>query len=174
MNLLLAYIKLLRPLNVLISGMAIILSCAILGVLNEIDIVINVIMVVISFTGAANALNDMIDYKIDLINRPGRPIPSGLVSKKSALMISIFLFSSGTYFCLQLSQNSKIIGIGIAMPLMILYSKSLKGIPLIGNITVAFILGLAFLFCGTAFNYTTAMWTPTVLAFGLTLVRELV
>lgn len=174
MNLLLAYIKLLRPLNVFISGMMVVLSSAVLGVLNETDIIIHVVMVVSCYTGAANALNDMVDYKIDLINCPERPIPSGLVSKKAALIISISLFSFGTYFCLELSQNSKVIGIGIAMPLMVLYSKSLKGIPLIGNITVAFILGLAFLFCGAAFNYMSVMLVPTVLAFGLTLVREIV
>lgn len=174
MNLLLAYIKLLRPLNVFISGMVVVLSSAVLGVLNETDVVIHVVMVVSCYTGAANALNDMVDYKIDLINCPERPIPSGLVSKNAALLISISLFSFGTYFCLELSQNSKVIGIGIAMPLMVLYSKSLKGIPLIGNITVAFILGLAFLFCGAAFNYMSVMLVPTALAFGLTLVREIV
>jgi len=32
------------------------------------------------------------------------------------------------------------------------YSKYLKGMPLIGNMIVAFILGLSFLFCGAAFN----------------------
>ena len=66
------------------------------------------------------------------------------------------------------------IGIVIAMPLMVLYSKSLKGVPLIGNVTIAFILGLAFLFCGAAFDNMAPMWIPTVLAFGLSLVRELV
>ena len=174
MNLLLAYIKLLRPLNVFISGMVVVLSSAVLGVLNETDVVIHVVMVVSCYTGAANALNDMVDYKIDLINCPERPIPSGLVSKNAALLIFISLFSFGTYFCLELSQNSKVIGIGIAMPLMVLYSKSLKGIPLIGNITIALILGMSFLFCGSAHGNIGPMWLPMALAFGLTLVRELV
>jgi 4-hydroxybenzoate polyprenyltransferase len=62
----------------------------------------------------------------------------------------------------------------IAMPLMVLYSKYLKGIPLLGNITIAFVLGLSFLFCGAAFENMSPMWIPMVLAFGLTLVRELV
>ena len=38
------------------------------------------------------------------------------------------------------------------MPLMVVYSKYLKGLPLIGNMTIALILGLSFLFCGAAFG----------------------
>ena len=151
-----------------------VLASAILGVLTEINTVIRVVMVVLCYTGAANALNDVIDYNIDLINRPMRPIPSGYVNKKSVSFYFCSSFSTGSFLCLELSQNAKVIGIVIAMPLMVLYSKSLKGVPLIGNVTIAFILGLAFLFCGAAFDNMAPMWIPTVLAFGLSLVRELV
>ena len=174
MNSILGHIKLLRPLNVFIAGLAMVLASAILDVLTEIETVFRVVMVVLCYTGAANALNDVVDYKIDLINCPMRPIPSGYVSKKSALFISIILFSAGSWLCLALSQDAKVIGIVIAMPLIVLYSKIFKGVPLIGNITVSFILGLSFLFCGAAFNQMELMLIPTVLAFGLTLVRELV
>jgi len=126
------------------------------------------------FAGAANALNDVVDYEIDKINRPMRPLPSGFVKKRTALFISILLFSMGILACLELSEAAKVIGIVIAMPFMVLYSKYLKGMPLIGNMIVAFILGLSFLFCGAAFNNMSPMWIPMILAFGLTLVRELV
>ena len=151
-----------------------ILASAIMDVFAELYMVIRVVLVVLCYTGASNGLNDVVDYEIDLINRPMRPIPSGNVSKKIALLSSIFLFSTGSFLCLKLTEDAKVIGIVIAMPLMVLYSKFLKGIPLIGNITVAFILGLAFLFCGAAFHKMALMWTPAVLAFGLTLVRELI
>lgn len=35
--------------------------------------------------GGGNAINDYFDYKIDKINKPNRPIPSGKISRKSAL-----------------------------------------------------------------------------------------
>ena len=76
--------------------------------------------------------------------------------------------------CLQLPETAKVISILIAMPLMVIYSKELKGKPLIGNIIIAFILGVSFLFCGAAHNNTAPMWIPMMLAFGLTLVREIV
>ena len=174
MNTFFYHIKLLRPLNVFTSGLAMVIGSGILGTLNDTGTLLLVMAVVMCFAGAANALNDVVDYEIDKINRPMRPLPSGFVKKRTALLISILLFSMGTLACLELSEAAKVIGIVIAMPFMVLYSKYLKGMPLIGNMIVAFILGLSFLFCGAAFNNMSPMWIPMILAFGLTLVRELV
>lgn len=151
-----------------------VIGSGILGTLNDTGTLLLVMAVVMCFAGAANALNDVVDYEIDKINRPMRPLPSGFVKKRTALFISILLFSMGTLACLELSEAAKVIGIVIAMPFMVLYSKYLKGMPLIGNLIVAFILGLSFPFCGAAFNNMSPMWIPMILAFGLTLVRELV
>jgi geranylgeranylglycerol-phosphate geranylgeranyltransferase len=174
MNTFFYHIKLLRPLNVFTSGLAMVIGSGILGTLNNTGTLLLVMVVVMCFAGAANSLNDVVDYEIDKINRPMRPLPSGFVKKRTALFISILLFSMGTLACLELSEAAKVIGIVIAMPFMVLYSKYLKGMPLIGNMIVAFILGLSFLFCGAAFNNMSPMWIPMILAFGLTLVRELV
>jgi geranylgeranylglycerol-phosphate geranylgeranyltransferase len=174
MNTFYYHIKLLRPLNVFTSGLAMVIGSGILGTLNNTGTLLLVMAVVMCFAGAANALNDVVDYEIDKINRPMRPLPSGFVKKRTALFISILLFSMGTLACLELSEAAKVIGIVIAMPFMVLYSKYLKGMPLIGNMIVAFVLGLSFLFCGAAFNNMSPMWIPMILAFGLTLVRELV
>jgi len=174
MNTFFYHIKLLRPLNVFTSGLAMVIGSGILGTLNDTGTLLLVMAVVMCFAGAANALNDVVDYEIDKINRPMRPLPSGFVKKRTALFISILLFSMGTLACLELSEAAKVIGIVIALPFMVLYSKYLKGMPLIGNMIVAFILGLSFLFCGAAFNNMSPMWIPMILAFGLTLVRELV
>ena len=147
------------------------IASAILGKVHETTTVIFVVAIVMCYTGAANALNDIMDYEIDLVNRPLRPIPSGHVQKQTALIISMILFSVGSVLCLQLPETAKVISILIAMPLMVIYSRDLKGKPLIGNITIAFILGVSFLFCGAAHNNTGPMWIPMMLAFGLTLVR---
>ena len=146
------HIRLIRPLNVFTSGLAMVLASGILGMLTETNTLILVVTVVMCFTGAANALNDVVDYKIDLVNRPMRPLSTGYVKKDTAFFISILLFFIGSVFCLELTQNAKVIGIMIAMPLMVFYSSSIKGIPLLGNVTIAFILGLSFLFCGAAFE----------------------
>ena len=91
MNTIYYYIKLLRPLNVVTSALAIIIATAILEGLNNHHVLLITTSVVMLYTAASNALNDALDYEIDLINRPRRPIPLGYVSIKGALFIS-FLF----------------------------------------------------------------------------------
>ena len=55
------HIRLIRPLNVFTSGLAMVLASGILGVLTETNTMILVVTVVMCFTGAANALNDVVD-----------------------------------------------------------------------------------------------------------------
>ena len=175
MNTFFYHIKLIRPLNVLISGLAMVIASSILHK-NQIEwnIALLTATIVMCYTAAANALNDAIDYKIDLINKPTRPIPMGHVQIKTAIMISFILFCLGAFLCMQLSDTTKMIGIIIAIPLIVVYSTFLKGKPLIGNIATAFTLGVSFLFCGSAHQNMGPMWIPMILAFGLTLIRELV
>ena len=158
----------------LISGFAIILSSAILGETLNFMILIPVLLTVVFFTGAANAFNDYIDCDVDFINRPKRPIPSGKVEKKTAFIISIILFFFGSLSCITLNIYANIIGLLISLPLIIFYSKTFKGMPLIGNIITSLILSLSFIFCGAAFENFKPMLIPSFLAFGLTLVRELI
>ena len=174
MNIFLNHIKLLRPFNVFISGFAMIIASAILDELSNFEKLTSILFTVMFFTGAANVYNDYVDYEIDLINRPNRSLPSGKVKKKSAVFLFLLLFVCGSYSCFNLNQKAQIIGLLISMPLIILYSKTLKGLPLIGNIATSLILGLSFIFCGVAFDNVKPMLIPSLLAFGLTLTRELV
>lgn len=168
------YFLLTRPLNVLISGLAMVVSAAILDSLEETRILVLIVLIVMSYTAAANAINDVLDLEIDKINRPSRPIPSKNLNKRTALKFSFTLFLVGSILSLQLSPGAQFISIVISMPLMIVYSTNLKSKPLIGNIAVSFIVGLSFIFCGAAFENIFPMWTPGVLAFSLTLIREII
>ena len=174
MKILYQHLKLLRPLNIITSGLAMVISSAILDGFSDKRILILTVAIVMLFTAAANALNDAMDYEIDLVNKPLRPIPLGAVTIKNSLFISFILFSLGSVLCLQLSDSAIIIGVFIAMPMMIFYSTSLKSKYFIGNIAVALILGMSFLFSGAAYGSISFMWTPMLLAFSLTFVREIV
>ncbi|GIR56677.1 MAG: digeranylgeranylglyceryl phosphate synthase [Candidatus Neomarinimicrobiota bacterium] len=168
------YIKLLRPLNVMTSALAIIIATAILEGLNNHHILLITTTVVMLYTAASNALNDALDYEIDLINKPERPIPLGYVSIKGALFISFLLFAFGVALCLQLPDMAIVIGVFISLPLMVTYSTSLKGKYLIGNLVVSFLLGASFLFVGASHEMTSPMLIPMLLAFGLTFLREII
>ena len=47
-----------------------VIGSGILGTLNDTGTLLLVMAVVMCFAGAANALNDVVDYEIDKINRP--------------------------------------------------------------------------------------------------------
>ena len=158
----------------LISGLAMVVAAAILDSLEETRTLGLIVLIVMSYTAAANAINDVLDLETDKINRPFRPIPSKNLQKETALKFRFILFFIGSILSLQLSSASQFISIVISMPLMIVYSTNLKSKPLIGNLTVSFIIGLSFIFCGAAFQNISPMWTPGLLAFSLTLIREIV
>ena len=167
-------IKIIRPLNVLISGSAIICSAAILNSLHQISTLVITTLVVMCYTAAANTINDALDANIDKVNRPLRPIPSGKLNKRVAINFSFLLFAFGSVLCIQLPTTAIFIGVFLSMPLLIIYSIHLKGQPLIGNFMVSLIIGLSFLFCGASFNNISPLWIPGFLSFGLTLIREIV
>jgi len=172
--LILGFIKLLRPLNIAVAAFAVLVSAYILGVYEQYYTLTCVVIVVIAYNGAANAFNDYCDYEIDLINRPNRPLSRGMITSFQALSFAVILFAIGSITAFQLPFYARLTAVVIAMPLIIIYSMRLKGTPLLGNIAVAMILGLTFVFCGLAFNKPGPMIMPAILAFGLTLVRELI
>ena len=168
------HLKILRPLNVFTSGLAMIVSASILNQIDSYYVVAITCIVVMCYTGASNALNDAIDLKSDLINRPYRPIPSGKISRNAAVVFSFILFTVGSTICLQLSDAAKVIGIIISVPMIIFYNTYFKGVYLLGNFAVGLVIGMSFIFSGAAHYSITPMWIPAFLAFGLTFLREII
>jgi len=168
------HLELLRPLNLVTSAFAMIVCASIMDGICDTKTLLLTILVVVCYNAAANAYNDIVDYKIDMINRPRRPLVTGAVKIKTANILSTILFIAGSLFALILHPWAAFIAIGLALPTLIIYSKILKGTPLIGNAAVAAMLSLSFIFAGAAFGKIETMIIPACLAFGLTFVRELV
>ena len=174
MKTIIAHIRLFRPLNLLTGAFAVYVSSAILRSLYQTSELTFAILTVVGYNAAANSLNDFIDFKIDQVNRPDRPLTAGLVKRNTALIFSVLLFIGGSVTALFLSKLAAMIAILIVLPLIISYNLKLKQLPLVGNIVIALILGLTFVFSGAVFGNMKPMVIPCFLAFGLTLVRELV
>ena len=174
MKTIIAHIRLFRPLNLLTGAFAVYVSSAILRSLYQTSELTFAILTVVCYNAAANSLNDFIDFKIDQVNRPDRPLTAGLVKRNTALIFSVLLFVGGSVTALFLSKLAAMIAILIVLPLIISYNLKLKQLPLVGNIVIALILGLTFVFSGAVFGNIKPMIIPCFLAFGLTLVRELV
>jgi|LUMJ01.1.fsa_nt_gb geranylgeranylglycerol-phosphate geranylgeranyltransferase len=174
MKTLIAGIRLLRPINLLLGGATVVISAAILDALHQQLLILLGTAVVITFTGAANALNDYLDLETDQINRRDRPLPRGDLSPKSALTLSVVLFIAGAVLATTLPRTASLIALGVALPLMVAYNLWLKGTVLIGNATVSAILAMAFLFSGALFGAIDQMIPPVLLTFAFTLVREFI
>ena len=174
MKKLLAHIKIMRPLNLIIGAFSVIITASMLKKMDLVSVWFTALWVVVFYNAAANIINDYFDQETDRINRPNRPLISGLVRPKMALFLAILLFVIGTILAFTLPFTATFIAVAIALPLMIFYSIIFKGMPLVGNFIIASILGLTFLFAGAALQDINAMAIPAMLAFGLTIVRELV
>lgn len=159
--------------NLLLGAIAVVVSAGVLDSLSETAVLLKAVGVVAALNAAANAFNDYTDLETDRINRADRPLPRGTVTPESALWSSVLVFGAGIGVSAFLNYQAFIIATVVAMPLMVSYSLWLKGLPLVGNIAVAFILGLAFIFAGAAFGDLWSMLTAALLAFGFTLIREL-
>ncbi|NQV41214.1 MAG: geranylgeranylglycerol-phosphate geranylgeranyltransferase [Candidatus Marinimicrobia bacterium] len=168
------WITILRPLNLLQATLAVVLTTAFLGELGQLDVLLLLILSVITINAGGNIINDIYDLEIDRINRPARPLPSGVMSVAQARFYLIFNFSVGVVLSWFISMEAFIIAGLISIPTLVAYSACFKRQPLIGNLTVSFMLGLAFIYVGSAFGNIQATLVMAALAFGFTLIREIV
>jgi len=96
MNKIAGLTRLMRPINCLMMGFAVIVGAAIAdskALTNSFSNLIYGFSTGFLLTAAAMAINDYYDREIDAINEPSRPIPSGIVKPWEALSLS-FLFTA--------------------------------------------------------------------------------
>jgi geranylgeranylglycerol-phosphate geranylgeranyltransferase len=165
------YIEILRPGNAVMAVIAIFLMAIISGKFTFEVLMAAVVVFVV--TGAGNSINDYFDHKIDAINKPGRPIPSGRISLKKALIYSISLFVIGIIIAFAINLLLGIIAL-LSSLLMIYYARDLKTKCLIGNMSISFLTGLCFVFGGIAVNQIMVSVYLGFYAFLMTMAREIV
>jgi geranylgeranylglycerol-phosphate geranylgeranyltransferase len=166
-----AYLEILRPFNALMGVIAVLLVAIISG--NFTIYVPVACVIVFIFTWAGNAINDYVDHKIDAINKPERPIPSGRISLRAAAIYSISLFTISTIMALVIGIIPGIIVVLSAI-LMFLYAYRLKKSCLIGNMSIAFLTGLCFVFAGVVLQTIFLSVLLGFYAFLMTMAREIV
>jgi geranylgeranylglycerol-phosphate geranylgeranyltransferase len=98
-----------------------------------------------------NVINDFFDIEIDRINRPDRPLPSGRVSRPAALVMALAAFLSGLTLSFFLGMMTFMVGV-LAVLLLVIYAAWLKRVLIIGNVAVAFISALTFLYVGAVYK----------------------
>jgi 4-hydroxybenzoate polyprenyltransferase len=170
----LSYIKITRPINVLITFFVVVVAILI-SQKGQTDLyIILFASIAASLVAAAgNIVNDIYDIETDKISHADRVLVLGMLSKKEAwiLYLSLNLFS--VFIAASLSPILLVI-VFITTFLLFVYSVYLKKLPLIGNFVIALITGLAFMYGGFAANNPYAAVIPAVFAFFINLIREVI
>jgi geranylgeranylglycerol-phosphate geranylgeranyltransferase len=166
--------RLIRPLNVSIASLTV-GAAAVLGGARAGDWDILVLgMLTGAFVAAgANAINDYFDHEIDRINRPDRPIPRGQVSRRDALIVWGAASIGGISVNIFLHLGALAIVAG-SLVLLYWYSAYWKRTPVVGNLVVALMTGMAFIYGGAVAGDVRRTVIPAVFAALINLAREII
>lgn len=169
-----SYIKIIRPLNCLITALVVIVG----GIISLVGDSINSNLILAALAAAltaasGNVINDLYDIEIDKIVHPNRPLAKGelKIVEVRIFYVCLILAASALSFALDLFLFAITI---LAILILFFYSAILKKIPLIGNVVVALLTALAFLYGGIAVQNISGAVLPAIFAFLINIIRELV
>jgi geranylgeranylglycerol-phosphate geranylgeranyltransferase len=124
-------------------------------------------------TGAGNTINDYFDRKIDKVNRPDRPIPSGRIKAPEALAISQALFIVGIFLTIFVNVACVLLAVLNSLVLAF-YGLGLKRWGFAGNLAIGYLVGSTFLFGGLVIGEIQAACILAAMAVLATVGRELI
>ncbi len=141
------FLRIIRPLNCLMMGFAVIVGASLVSALNfSINLLLGFVTS-FTLTGASMAINDYYDREIDAINEPNRPIPSGAVSPKEALSFAAVLSLVGFVAALMTTISCLIVAV-IAWAIFVTYTTKGKRTGLPGNFLVSTCVVIPFIYGG--------------------------
>lgn len=169
----LTLLRFIRPLNVLIAFLSTLTGayCA-YGSITDGAVLIAGCAIACG-CAAANVSNDWFDREIDRVNKPYRPLPSGAVSLRVAVWLSIGLYVSALTLATLIDWSYAALA-GVMAVLSLLYNGWLKRHGLLGNVAVSLTAAAVFLFGGLCGAKPLFALIPAVFAFLFHLGREIV
>ncbi len=141
------YLELMRPSVCMMTVLALIIGGIVVGTFAFSFVFLIALIAAFLICGSGNAVNDYLDYKIDKISMPHRPIPSGRAKRESALRVfavtgivglALAYFVSLPFFALALFN----------FIVSTTYAYRLKKIILLKNIAVSWLAASSFLAAG--------------------------
>jgi|ERR1035437_4136018 geranylgeranylglycerol-phosphate geranylgeranyltransferase len=169
-----AYINIVRPPNFLITFFTVIVAAAVSykGEYSSVKVLLAAITASLTMS-AGNIINDVYDLTGDKINHPGRPLPSGIISVKAAVIYYFILSAVSLVLSLFITNLNFAVNL-LAILLLYLYSFKLKRVALGGNLVISILTGLTFIYGGIAVNSFYNSIIPALFAFLINLIREIV
>jgi geranylgeranylglycerol-phosphate geranylgeranyltransferase len=168
------FVRIIRPFNVAFTFVTIGAVCLVAGGhIDQWGMITIASVIGALMTAGANAINDAFDRDIDRVNRPDRPIPRGVVTPREAIWVWGISTGIAIALGLFLPPVPRIIVLAAGVVLFV-YSSALKRTILAGNVVVALMIALAFIFAGTVVEHPAWAIVPALFAFLTTFAREMI
>ena len=171
------YLRLMRPANLPTAAADIFAGAALAGILTASFPILPLLLLVFSsvflYAGGV-VLNDVFDFSLDKIERPERPIPSGLIPLKSATFFGIILLAIGIVLAFIANQLSGFLALALAGAI-VLYDGYSKKNGFLGPLNMGLCRGLNLILGMSVFgelnNWGYAI-IPLVYIFAITLISR--
>jgi len=127
-------------------------------------------------TAGGNVLNDLLDLEGDRVNHPDRPLVTGEVSEEAARRLTAAFFVVGVAVAAPVVIVEPLVGVilAVAVASLLGYEFRFKKAGFAGNLLVAFLTGVVFLYGGAAAGDATVLLPFGAMAFLATLSREVI
>lgn len=144
------------------------------NVISQLPTVIAAALVVAVVVAFGFVINDDFDLELDLLTKPGRPLPAGLLSRADARRLEFGL--GGTAMLLAIWLPPPLFWIAAAnLALTAAYSLALKRTVLLGNLAMAILNSSVILFGGFAAGTLSALsWIVAAMSFLYTIAQEVI
>jgi geranylgeranylglycerol-phosphate geranylgeranyltransferase len=146
---LMGFLQLMRPLNCIMMGFAVIVGASLVSSFNFTVNLLLGFVTAFALTAASMVINDFYDKEIDAINEPNRPIPRGDVSPKEALFFALILSIIGLVSAFGTNTPSLLLA-AMAWIISITYITKGKRTGLPGNFLVSATVVIPFVYGGLA------------------------
>jgi geranylgeranylglycerol-phosphate geranylgeranyltransferase len=145
MGKLIGFLQIIRPLNCIMMGFAVIVGASLVSNISFSSNLLFGFVTSFALTAASMVTNDYYDRKIDAINEPNRPIPRGDISPKEALVFASTLSLLGLITACLTNLPSFALAI-IAWIISLIYIIKGKSTGLPGNLLVSITVVIPFVY----------------------------
>ncbi len=133
-----------------------------------------IVLSTLLISSAGYIINDYYDQKIDIINRPEKVVVGTNLKRRAAMFYHMFFNFIGIFLGILASWQIGIIHL-LSSFLLWLYSNSLKRLPLIGNLLIGFLTGMAILMIGVQYNNLNPLiYAYSLFAASIMVIREII
>jgi 4-hydroxybenzoate polyprenyltransferase len=148
-SILLPYLQMMRPANIVTAWADILVGCAIVGFISisglswssaQFAPLLWLLLATTGLYGGGVVLNDVFDAELDRVERPERPIPSGRASINSGILLGASLLLLGVFAATQVSLISTQIACGVAITALV-YDAIGKHRPVFGPLNMGLCRG---------------------------------